>query len=291
MPVRAHDGHLLYTVLYEPMIEPIGYLQFVHGMVEHIGRYDEVMAYFASKGYIVFGHDQRGHGNTATLGAGILEEEVEAEDFLKDVQTVRQHYATLPDLPYVLFGHSMGSFIVRAYIEWDPTVEHAIISSTGKQPQLALSVGKWVAKLRNKERDELLNKLSFLGFNKRVEQPVTEFDWITRDEKEVQKYILDDFSGVVPNSHFFTALFGLIERANHSYSKGLATKQLLFIAGTDDPVGNYGESVKEVAERFAKTGHDVTTFFLEGGRHEPLNEHSKEAVYAMIESWLRQFNG
>ncbi|MBF4500014.1 alpha/beta hydrolase [Savagea sp. SN6] len=281
-PLQMRDGINVYTVCYEPLGKCKGYIQVLHGMLEHTGRYDEMMSYFASLGYIVFAHDQRAHGHTANDQLGIVDNSMYYEE---DAQAVRAHYVKDRAQRYILFGHSMGSFIARQLVLTDDTIQEAIIASTGCPPRLAVRAGKTIAKYRDKQQDNLLSKLTFLGFNRKFEG-VTDVDWLSSDTKAVERYVADEMTGAVANSRFHEELFSLIERMYHNERNLSHQKRILFLGGTEDPVGKEGRDIRHLAKRYAKY-NDVTLYMMENARHELLHERAKASVYAVMESWLQ----
>lgn len=282
MPLQMKDGKNVYTVCYEPLGESKGYIQVLHGMLEHTGRYDEMMSYFASLGYIVFAHDQRAHGHTANGQLGVVEQSMYYEE---DAQAVRAHYVKDPSKRYILFGHSMGSFIARQLVLTDATIQEAIIASTGCPPKFAVRAGETLAKYRDQQQDKLLSKLTFLGFNRKFEG-VTDVDWLSSDAEAVERYVADEMTGAIANSRFHEQLFALIARMYDNERHLPQQKRLLFLGGTEDPVGKEGRDVRRLASKYAKQ-NEVTLYMMENARHELFHERAKASVYAVMESWLQ----
>ncbi len=297
----SSDGvHAIHCRQWLPEGTPRAAVQLVHGVAEHIRRYDAFASFLAGHGYAVVGDDHLGHGESINDDSelGWFAEEngwkylVQDEKLLRDL--LREQF---PDVPLVLFGHSMGSFIARTYIGWYPgDHDGCVLSGTGAQPAAVCAAGKLMAnrEIRSKGskfRSPTLQKLAFGGYLKGIENPIGANDWICRDEQVIRAYDADPLCG-------FTATAGLmrdmmeglatIGRADHI---ALMDKSMpvLFIAGSADPVGSWGKGVEKVAAAFRKAGmEDVTVKLYPGARHEVLNEFGKETVWADVLAWMEK---
>ncbi|HEY4567106.1 MAG TPA: alpha/beta hydrolase [Savagea sp.] len=258
-----------------------GQLQIAHGMVEHLGRYETWMKRLASKGYYVFGHTMRGHARVGTIQP--IERGVTSETYADDVMEVKRLMEKV-DVPYVLFGHSMGSFVARYLFATEPSIHRVIVASTGTQPTAFLRAGAFIASRRNESHDHLLNELSFFGFDRHF-QPSRRFSWISRSEATVEAYRTDPNCGFAPSSAFFKSLYELIDRAQRN-ERERTTGDVLFLYGTMDPVGHLGNDVPALAASYASRGIRTTLYRVEEGRHELLQEVNVQATYEMIERWL-----
>ena len=204
--------------------------------------------------------------------------------------------AEFPNLPYVLFGHSMGSFMARTILckYPDSGIDAAIICGTGWQPAFALPavikvVESVCKKVGETNPDETLHKLVFGGYNRKVEHPRTEFDWLTRDARIVDAYIAHPMCGFTETTGLLRDLMTGIRYIEKPESLAAMRKELpvFFIAGGDDPVGNYGKGVRQSADAFRKAGMaDVSVHIYPLCRHEILNEINREEVYGDILQWL-----
>ena len=186
-----------------------------HGMAETIDRYDAFANHLVEAGFVVYGHSHRGHGQTAgsVSNLGILGDNgwmKMKEDLKRALLMAKKEY---PELPAFILGHSMGSFLLRDFLmDYSQMLDGAIVSGTGFMPAPLLKVGRLIAgiecKLKGtKHPSKLIDKISFGGNNKRIENPQTPFDWLSRDAKAVEKYIDDPFCGVVHSSGFFYDFF------------------------------------------------------------------------------------
>ena len=287
----------IHACKWTPEGQPKAVLQIVHGIAEFVERYDTFANYLTALGYVVVAEDHMGHGQSIN-GEGIQGYFhggwfTAVEDTMQLLQDTRKEY---PDIPYVLFGHSMGSFMARTILckYPDSGISAAIICGTGWQPAFAMpTVIKMVEAVCKKTGEtkpsEMLQKLIFGSYNSRVEHPRTAFDWLTRDQKIVDAYIAHPLCG-------FTASCGLLREMMKGIYYGEQTKNLammrkdlpvFFIAGGDDPVGPYGKGVRQAAEAFRKTGmQDVSVHIYPLCRHEILNEVNREEVFEDVVRWM-----
>jgi len=298
--LEMSDGFLVHAIVMKPEGNPVGHIHLLHGMSEHIGRYEEFAHYLVGKGYIVSGHDHRGHGKTAKMNGmkGHLADEEGfghvVQDAFEVISNLREQY---PSPRFVLFGHSMGSFVARRYVQLHGSeVDLAIFSGTGGDPGASRFAGQVTAYLHGKKNgfnqpDNFLNKLVFGGFNKSVHQPKTPFDWLSTDTEAVEKYLIDPACGVVPTTQFFADLFkGLGEIHDVDEINKIPKKlPILLFSGSEDPVGDNGKGVWSVAKQYNKAGlENVTVFLFEGGRHEMLHEKNRQHVFKTVYDWIEK---
>lgn len=290
------DGTPIFTKKFFSDKKPKALVQIAHGMAEHIQRYDEFAQFLVEQGIFVYGNDHRGHGESG-LKQGLLGYFSERDGFLKAAkdlyQITKQMKNDYPDTPIFLFGHSMGSFLARCYMQQhSEEIDGVILSGTGYFPYHLTAFGKQIAlRLEQKKASPLMNKLAFGGYNRKISYPKTAFDWLSRDDREVQKYVEDPLSGYIPTARFFVDLFTGIEQmqnknANRSVHKDLP---LLFISGDHDPVGNYGRGVWKSAELYESLGfRHITVLLYEKARHELLHEINRKEVFSSILKWMEQ---
>lgn len=295
----SRDGfHTIHAMKWQSdEAEPIGVLQIVHGMAEYIARYEEVAVYFANKGFVVVGDDHLGHGDTAKeygdYGYFCRKDPVTVlvrdEHRLKKI--IQKEYE---GLPYFILGHSMGSLILRNYLcRYGSGIDGAVICGTAHYSKPAIFAGKiltGVMKLAGKSRNKsaLLDDLMFGQHNKRTDKR-TSFDWICSDESVVDSYMNDPGCGFLFTVNGFDTLMSLVKELNKHSNLVKMPKDLpvLFIAGTEDPVGNYGKAVQDVYDTFLNL--DLTKVQLKlynDARHELLNEKQKTQVYEDVFNWL-----
>lgn len=280
-----------------PNGEPKAVLQIVHGIAEFVERYDEFAQYLTELGYVVVAEDHMGHGQSINGGGirgyfhgGWFTAVADTYQLLQDTK------AQYPNLPYVLFGHSMGSFMARTILcrYPDSGISAAIICGTGWQPAFALSALSKVMELVCSRGDETkpsqtLQNLVFGSYNRKVEHPRTPYDWLSRDAEIVDAYIAHPLCGFTASAGLLRDLvqgIHFVEQPNHlaAMRKDLP---VFFIAGGDDPVGNYGKGVQKAAEAFRKAGlTDVSVRIYPLCRHEILNEINRKEIFEDISQWL-----
>lgn len=281
-----------------PEGQPKALIQIAHGIAEHIERYDAFMAFLAEHGYLVAGNDHLGHGKSASTPEelGFFNDDngwanvVTDMGLLRDI--VREKY---PDLPYIFFGHSMGSFLTRTFIINNPEKYDAVIlSGTGHQAKPLVLSGYAAAsaavKLGGPRADgKLLNDIAFGSYNRKVAFPMTPFDWLSRDWEMVKKYINDPLCGFVGKASLYRDLMSGIRYVTDQQNIDRMNKEapVYFMSGDMDPVGDYGKGVNRAYEAFCKAGlRDVFIRLYPGGRHEMLNELNREQVFQDVLNWL-----
>lgn len=296
--LSVNQSNTISGVIYVPDSKPKGIVQISHGMCEYIGRYDRFMGYLADRGYIVAGHDHLGHGSSSDEAQyGYFGKEDGYQNLIEDLHRMTMLVkAKYGDLPYVLLGHSMGSFIARLYLSsYGDELDGAIICGTGG-PVAVSSMGiKLADHLCRKQgefyRSQKLDHMLFGSFNDRCKPKRTEKDWLTRDNTIVDQYLQDPRCMFTFTAAGFRDLMTLSTKANHSNWFESLRKDLpiLLIAGDMDPVGNYGKGVTKVYKRLKKVGiKDVSMILYPGARHEILNEINYQQVYEDVENWIKK---
>ena len=296
--VPSCDGvHDLVGVVYLPDAAPRGILHILHGMTEYIGRYDKFMGEMAEAGYIVCGYDHLGHGYTATdpTELGFVAEKDGWKLWLGDVKAfsdaVRTAYGQ--DLPYVLMGHSMGSFIARLaavdYVKPDVLI---LMGTGGPNPVtgVGLAVINAVKACKGARHiSPLVNDLAFGSYNKRFDAPKESSVWLSKDTAVTDTYDRDPFCNYKFSVSGMSDLVRMTALSNKkSWFKRLDhTIPVLLVSGRDDPVGDFGKGVEAVLARLQKVGNPVTCHLYDGYRHEILNDASHERVAADILDFLQ----
>ena len=283
-----------------PDVEPKAVIQIVHGIAEHIERYDDFMMFLANNGYVAVGEDHLGHGRTikAPEDQGFFDEKDGWNRVLDDLDSLRSiERRKYPDLPYVFFGHSMGSFLVRNYIINNPgKYDAAVICGTGHQPAAMVLGGYTMASAAVKlygahKIGNMLNEIAFGAYNNKYDFVRTPFDWVNSSPEKVDEYIADPFCGFVATVSLFRDMMSGVKTITNQKNIDRMSKEqpVLFIAGKDDPVGEYGAGVERAYNAFCKAGlHDVYMKLYPGARHEILNEPIHETVYNDVLNWLKE---
>lgn len=238
-----------------------GILQIVHGIAEFVERYDDFANYLNSQGYLVVAEDHMGHGKSIEGGStqGFFHGGwfVAVDDTMCLMKDTMAEY---PGVPYVLFGHSMGSFMARTILAKYPDcgITAAVICGTGWLPTAALPalipVVEGICKKNGEENaSEKLQNMVFGGYTKRIENPRTPYDWLTRDESIVDAYIAHPLCGFTPACGLLRDMMKGIYYNQQGKNLKNMKKHLpvFFIAGAEDPVGPYGKGVEKARPFFA----------------------------------------
>ena len=298
----SSDGHTqLHGAQWTPADrEPIAVLQIAHGVAEHILRYDDFARYLNDRGILVAGHDHLGHGKSLPEGAvpvyfgdgATWETVVDDIHLLHD--RLREQY---PDLPILLMGHSMGSFLSRSYlIRYPGTVDAAIIMGTGWQPEIIIRGGLLLAGILSGLKgpdavSKMVTNMAFGAYNKAFgDKPRTPNDWLSADTDNVDRYMADPLCGADATVGLFRQmLHGIRFNQRQSHLRQMDREMpVLFVAGDKDPVGNCGKGVRQTYDAFRAAGmRDCTLKLYPGLRHEILNEKAYTAdITKNIEAWL-----
>lgn len=290
----------IHACRWEPEGQPRAIMQILHGIAEFVERYDDFANFLTAQGILVVAEDHMGHGQSIN-GEGIqgyfhggwFTAIADSMQLMEDTK------AEFPDVPYILFGHSMGSFMARTILSKYPDcgLTAAVICGTGWQPTAALpamvKMLEAVSKLSGETKpNEMLQKMIFGSYNKKVEHPRTSFDWLTREDKIVDAYIAHPLCGFTATAGLMREMIRGIHYIQQKNNLEAMNKQLpvFFIAGGDDPVGPYGKGVHTCAEAFRKAGMaDVSVRIYPLCRHEILNEINREQVYQDVLKWVEKY--
>lgn len=295
---KSHDGEEIFTYKWSPTnVKLKGIVHITHGLSEHAGRYANFAAELNSFGYVVYAHDQRGHGKTAKSNDNIAHIDEGGwnsmqKDLLMLIDIIKGAH---PSLPIFLFGHSMGSFILRNVLQNShPDVKGVILAGTGCYERIALNAGILLAKtmVRRKgghKKSYYINRITFKAFNSNIPKPKSFFDWLSRDEKAVYSFYNDPLCRINCSNNLFLELFkGLKTIQNTTNIKRIPKNiPILLVSGDSDPVGHWGKDVPELANLFKSIGvQNVQYKLYPGARHEIINEINKAEVIKDIISWL-----
>lgn len=302
MKVQMVDGYDIELYVYEPHTEirTRGVIQLVHGSCEHVMRYEHFITDLMNQGYVVYANDHRGHGCSINSSDdyGYFGENDGWIRMVADLKEINDLiHAKHPDLPIIMLGHSMGSFLARHYaIDYGETINGLILSGTAHHQAFLLNVGKNIARFiramkGSKYRSHLIHHLSYGMFNQNIKNPKTASDWLCYDEEVVEKFCSDPSCGFILTTAGFEDLFtGLLYITdNQNIEKMMPDLPVLFLSGQDDPVGKYGEMVIKAYEAMKEAGLSQIDYKLYPKmRHEILNEKDKVIVYNDIYQWLEE---
>ena len=280
-----------------PEQPPRGIVQIAHGIAEHVERYDGFAQYLAERGFLVAANDHLGHGQSVNTpeDLGFFAEEKGWDLVVSDMHKLHTLLAQAhPGLPCFLFGHSMGSFLTRTYIIKHPDgLAGALLSGTGQQIPPIVASGKLMGRRAQKRglkyKSERINNVAFGSYNNRYQNPRTPYDWLSRDNDVVDKYIADPLCGFIPSVTLFVDMMEGIEFIGSKENCDGMNKDLpvFILSGDMDPVGEFGKGVLRVYDIFLTVGmNDVTLKLYHGCRHEILNELNKDDVMNDIYFWI-----
>lgn len=279
---------------------PKGIVQIEHGIAEHIERYNEIAYKLAEAGYAVFADDHLGHGKS-------VEKEDEicwfadkngwdkvCNDVGKLMSIAKEKF---PDIPFILMGHSMGSFIARTFaIDHSKDIDALVISGTGYQPGFMIAGGKLISGIEklligSKGKSKVIDAVEFSGYRKAFKPNRTNYDWLTRDESVVDAYIADPMCGCDVSVGLFRDMLSGLDyiRKPKNVAKIRKDLPIYMFSGTKDPVGQMTAGVKKVYEIFKSVEiQDVSLKLYEDGRHEMLNGPDKAKVTEDLVAWLNR---
>ncbi len=299
--VKSSDGKTtLQCTAWVPK-SPMGVVQIVHGMQEYVGRYEAFARYLAARGFVVAGHDQLGHGGSAAsnddLGyfGGVNSEKMLEEDIHRVNKKLRETY---PHLPLILFGHSFGSYLVRDYLTCYPVAAAGVIlSGCGMQAMSTVNMARVIGHILKffkgpRYRSPLMNRIAFGHYLDRIENPITEKDWLSHNTAENRRYIADPKCNYTFTLNGFFTIGNLVERTQDMKQMAKIPKDLpiLLISGAEDPVGDYGEAVRRIFKVYKEdlSLQHVNMKLYPGFRHELLQEIGRERVFEDLAGWIEK---
>ena len=300
----SHDGETtIHACIWRPEGEIKGVVQIIHGMCEYAERYAPFAEFLTSHGYLVCAEDHLGHGKSVAgeHNLGYFNRQRSTKIVLDDIRAlslaVKKQTA---GKPYFVLGHSMGSFFCRKYISlYGAELDGAIIMGTGFKDAFTLGFALAAVRLNAlfcgwHHRSKLIKKLAFGSYNKRFKPAKTENDWLSKDEDNVAAYEGDPLCGFPFTNNGYNILFSIIKDACSHRTIEAVSKNLpvYFVAGADDPVGDYGKGVNKAKKKFDEADiHSVSITLYEGARHEILNDFCKEQVQSDILAFIEKLTG
>ena len=288
----------IHGVEWLPDGDVLAVLQITHGVAEYILRYEDFARYLTERGFAVVGNDHIGHGQSVAKGAQPLYFGPKGSWnwVVQDVRCLRERMGKkYSSKPYFMLGHSMGSFVLRTYlIRYPGTVDAAVIMGTGQQSAQMTGTGQKLAQIlgvcsAEDRSSDLVNVLVFGPYNKQFAPNRTQFDWLSANTENVDRYIADPLCGGKPSLGLFREMmWGLAFIREPENLKNMdVNTPILFISGGQDPVGGNGKGVTRAYESFRKAGVlDAALLLYPEMRHEILNEDDRERVYLDVYEWL-----
>lgn len=281
----------------EETLTPIGVFQIAHGMAEHIERYDGFARFLASNGFVVCGSDHLGHGKSVNSDAdyGYFDEYNGDKRLVDDLhiltKIMKKRY---PDLPYFLFGHSMGSLCARVYTaHFGEELNGVIYCGTAELPAAAEALvpvvnaacEKFGAKADAHVLGNLFNAAGNFATGEKNTSPVA---WISKNKQNQENYMNDPLCGFPLKLGGYRDMYALeceCGRKDWAY-KISENLPIMIISGAKDPVGFNGKGTLSVADNLVLAGHEPTVILYPGDRHELLFEDDYETVQNDVLSWL-----
>lgn len=288
----------IHACSYKPKGEIKAVVQVAHGMAEHLERYEGFAKVLCENGIALYINDHLGHGLSVSSKdeLGYFGEKDGWKNFVEDCHELTKiAKAENPGVPVFFFGHSMGSFIARAYsLKYAHEIKGAVYCGTsGPNPAsgVGASLATLIAKVKGTHhRSTLIDKIAFGAYNNKTEKR-TSFDWLSRDNAEVDKYIADEYCGFLFTAYGYRDLMGLLGFVSSDSWFANLSKELpvLIISGDMDPVGEYGKGVDKVYNALVKNGKEnVQKILYPGARHEILNESQcVEKVCSDVINWIK----
>lgn len=303
--LEADDGHAIATRLWVSegvSDQPRGVVHWLHGMAEHGARYGALAQALNAAGWHLCVHDHRGHGGSTSPDCpqGHFADRHGWQQVVGDVSRVqawlREQY---PDLPQVLGGHSMGSFIALAWAEQhasqpDAALAGLVLCGSDYSPGWFYHLARLPILLERRRRgprstSPLIRNMTFEAWARTLKTRHTDFDWLSRDNEEVQAYIDDPACGFDCTTQLWSDLLGGLSRA-HSRT---ALQQLptdlpvLLMAGDSDPMSRHGKGMNALHKALQRRGLKGLVFHeYAGGRHEILNDYCREEALTALSIWL-----
>lgn len=291
----------IHAIYWLPDGETKGIIQIAHGVTEYIERYKSFAEYFTKKGYIVIGNDHIGHGKSIVEGSKPMYFGPEGSwnYAVQDVKTcmdiAKQKF---PNIPYILIGFSLGSFLVRTLLIDNPNekIDKVILIGTGQMSEIPIKIAKMMANSEAKKYGEEnstpnIHNLTFGTYNKIFKPNRTEYDWLCANEEALDEYIKDENRGSDFSAGLFRELLnGMLYTGKvKNIEKMKKDTPILLLSGEMDPVGDCGKGVEMTFKALRKAGvNNVTIKLYPGDRHDILHEKDKDNIYLDIEKWIEK---
>lgn len=273
-----------------------GIIQIAHGLSEHILLYEPVAKYFTDRGFIVRGNDHLGHGDSVLPGEPRLylgpkgSWHFASDDIYTCRLLTKKEYG---DVPYIVLGFSLGSYLIRDYlIRYGDSVDAAILVGCLSFPKIATFFGKIIANilsiiLGEKAAPKLLDFFVNETNNLKIKKRRGYLDWINEDEDEVKRLMADPHAMETISIGLFRELLYAIKFTGkiENIEKMNKDNPIIFISGKDDPVARGGKTISELVSKFKQVGIKDVSFKLYEGRHRVLFEKTGPMTLDKIYDW------
>ena len=273
-----------------------GIIQISHGVTEYIERYENFANYMTSLGYVVAGNDHLGHGKSLIdekkmYTGGINSWKYLVDDFKICHELLTKEYS---DIPYYILGFSLGSFVVRNYLsDYNPNVSKVFLLGTGYQPPLLISMIKPLVKNEIKKYGDdktstTINELSFGTYNKKIKNPKTPYDWLSKSKENLDKYQNDPLVGKELTTSLFYEMLGGIAYTSKPKVIEKMNKEvpIILMSGTEDPVGDMSKGITKYNNILKKLGYKTELKLYPNTRHDLLNEDNKLEILEDISKYM-----
>ncbi len=289
---------MIFVRHWQPDDQAKAVIHIAHGLAEHSARYERLAGALTACGYHVYAGDHRGHGQTIGRpdGLGHFADRDGWNRLVRDwSQLIAAERSAHSGLPVIVMGHSMGSLVVRQFLrDHSHEIAGAVLSGANGQVSPLVYLGKFIARLERlrlgrRGRSRLINTLSFDSFNKQFRPARTAFDWLSRDQAEVDKYIADPLCGFIATTQSWADfLDGITELARPENLKAIRKDLPVYVfTGALDPVTGSAKGAEKLVSDFRGVGMTNLTYkAYPEARHETLNEINRDEVTNDLLAWL-----
>jgi alpha-beta hydrolase superfamily lysophospholipase len=292
----TNDGHRI-PVRHWPVANPIAVIHIAHGMAEHSGCYADVAPRLNAAGYAVVAHDHRCHGLSVPATAlGNINELQHWDAICADMLRVNTHIRSLyPNQRIALLGHSMGSFISLDFMETHSNrVDLLLLEGSNYEAPWFCQAARGIAVVESwrqglEGRSPVIHALSFGGFNAKLKNPRTAYDWVSRDAAFVDRYAADPFCGFQCSNGYWKGFLASLARIyKPANMRGIRKNLPIYLfAGTEDQVGKKGRGVVALRNQLEKAGcQPVHMALYKDARHDLLHETNRDEVIKDLLAWL-----
>jgi alpha-beta hydrolase superfamily lysophospholipase len=274
-------------------------IQIAHGMAEHGARYARLASCLNVEGFAVYANDHRGHGKSLQQGQalGHMADEDSWNKTVDDLDLLNAEITKRhPDTPIILLGHSMGSFLTQSYLrKYGANIAAAALSASNGPPGALGKIAQFIIRIEKlrlggKGHSALMAAMTFKAFNKTFKPNRTEYDWLSRDDDEVDKYVADPLCGFECSVASWQGMLDALTviGSHEALTEMDKTMPIYVISGTADPVGENSKGVKRLLTTYEKQGFkQITNNFYTSARHELFNESNREEITSDFIAWAK----